>query len=195
MCGAGQVAAFRTGVHQLARQRHGRLDAALEGLGAQFTHIGIGVVLGGQEQEAHLPSLFHFADGVLERAPGRRATGAIADDLPVYAYDQGKARFTGFEAELAARLTAPRAAWIMIPAAFVDDTVDQLAAHLEPGDVVIDGGNSYYRDDIRRSAAAAAKGIDYLDVGTSGGVWGLEVGYCTMVGGSAEAARLLATIK
>jgi 6-phosphogluconate dehydrogenase len=85
--------------------------------------------------------------------------------------------------DFASKLTPPRTAWLMIPAAFVDGTLDELAPHLAQNDVVIDGGNSYYIDDIHRFQRMAAKGIDYVDVGTSGGVWGLERGYCMMIGG------------
>jgi 6-phosphogluconate dehydrogenase len=85
------------------------------------------------------------------------------------------------------RLTTPRAAWIMVPAAFVGSTVDGLAALMGPGDTIVDGGNSYYRDDIARSSALAADGIRYVDVGTSGGVFGLERGFCLMIGGERAA--------
>src|SRR5262245_3071746 len=81
------------------------------------------------------------------------------------------------------KLEKPRAVWIMIPAAVVDSQIERLSPLLDAGDVLIDGGNSYYHDDLRRSAALADKGIDYLDVGTSGGVFGLERGYCLMIGG------------
>ncbi len=95
-------------------------------------------------------------------------------------------------AALAAQLTPPRAAWIMVPAgAPTEDTVAALAEHFSAGDVLIDGGNSYFKDDVRRAAMLAPCGIRYLDVGTSGGVWGLERGYCLMVGGDAEAAQRL----
>ncbi len=94
-------------------------------------------------------------------------------------------------AELVAQMTAPRAVWLMVPAGLVDQTLDQLVPLLEAGDTVIDGGNSYYRDDIRRAEALKAKGLHYLDVGTSGGVAGLDRGYCLMVGGeSATFAQL-----
>jgi 6-phosphogluconate dehydrogenase len=86
-------------------------------------------------------------------------------------------------ADFVAELDAPRAIWIMVPAGFVQDTLDQLSPLLEPGDMVIDGGNSYYRDDIHRAAALREQGIHYLDCGTSGGVWGLDRGYCLMIGG------------
>ncbi len=93
--------------------------------------------------------------------------------------------------EFASKLTVPRNAWVMVPAAITDKVVDELASHLESGDTIIDGGNSYFRDDRRRSARLKPKGIHYLDVGTSGGVWGLERGYCMMIGGDKEAVDRL----
>ena len=94
-------------------------------------------------------------------------------------------------AEFVQKLKAPRAVWLMVPAAAVDDTLTELVPLLEAGDIVIDGGNSYYIDDIRRSQALTEKGIRYLDVGTSGGVWGLERGYCMMIGGDVAAVKHL----
>ncbi len=94
-------------------------------------------------------------------------------------------------ADLVSRLDAPRVVWLMVPAASVDATLADLVPHLGPGDVVVDGGNSYYHDDIRRSKGLAAKGIEYLDCGTSGGVWGLERGYCLMIGGPDDAVDRL----
>jgi 6-phosphogluconate dehydrogenase len=93
--------------------------------------------------------------------------------------------------ELIGKLRAPRSLWLMVPAAVVDETIEKVRDLLEPGDTLIDGGNSYYVDDIRRSKALAAKGIRYVDVGTSGGVWGLERGYCMMIGGRQDAVRQL----
>jgi 6-phosphogluconate dehydrogenase len=89
-------------------------------------------------------------------------------------------------AEFAKSLNKPRAVWLMVPAGAVDKTIADLLPHLERGDVLIDGGNSYYVDDIRRASELAAAGIHYVDVGTSGGVWGLERGYCMMIGGETE---------
>ena len=97
-------------------------------------------------------------------------------------------------AELAAKMTKPRAIWLMVPAAIVDQELEQLQSHLEAGDIVIDGGNSYYRDDIRRAEALTAAGLHYVDVGTSGGVEGIRRGYCLMIGGEAEVVERLTPI-
>ena len=90
-----------------------------------------------------------------------------------------------------AQLSQPRAVWLMVPAAVVDETIGQLLPLLAPGDILIDGGNSYYVDDIRRAKSLAERAIHYVDVGTSGGVWGLERGYCMMIGGEPEIVRHL----
>ena len=86
-------------------------------------------------------------------------------------------------ADFVQKLAKPRVVWLMVPAAVVDQTIGDLLSHLERDDILIDGGNSYYIDDIRRAKELAPKGIHYVDVGTSGGVWGLERGYCMMIGG------------
>jgi len=88
-------------------------------------------------------------------------------------------------------LTKPRAVWLMVPTAAVDSVIANLLPHLERGDILIDGGNSYYIDDIRRAKELTAKGIRYVDVGTSGGVWGLERGYCMMIGGDTAVVKHL----
>lgn len=94
-------------------------------------------------------------------------------------------------ADLVSKLETPRAVWIMVPAAFVDSTLEQLIPLLSKDDVVIDGGNSHYHDDIRRMKTLSEKGIHYVDVGTSGGVWGLERGYCQMIGGEPAVVKRL----
>lgn len=95
-------------------------------------------------------------------------------------------------ADLAQKLAPPRAAWIMVPAGDItENTVAELAGHFAAGDVIVDGGNSNFKDDVRRAKALSARGLHYLDAGTSGGVWGLERGYCLMVGGDVEAAKRL----
>ena len=107
-------------------------------------------------------------------------TTATARDA--FANETGAIAASSLE-NLAERLKRPRAIWLMVPAAAVDPTVDGLGQALDKGDILIDGGNSYYVDDIRRARAFAARGVHYVDCGTSGGVWGLERGYCLMIGG------------
>src|ERR1700675_2948832 len=97
-------------------------------------------------------------------------------------------------ADVVKKLETPRAIWLMMPAAVVDDTIADLSPHLEAGDILIDGGNSYYVDDLRRAKQLSSQKIHYVDVGTSGGVWGLERGYCMMIGGETETVQQLARI-
>jgi 6-phosphogluconate dehydrogenase len=110
---------------------------------------------------------------------------------PVAELVKEKATGAASLAELVKKMAKPRAIWLMVPAAAVDKTIADLTPLLEKGDIVIDGGNSHYVDDIRRAQTLAAKGVHYVDVGTSGGVWGLERGYCMMIGGEPETVKHL----
>jgi 6-phosphogluconate dehydrogenase len=141
----------------------------------------------------------------LGRMGGNMARRLMADGHRVVAWDRSREAVAALAADgaegaasledLVARLDAPRAVWVMVPAgAPTEQTVDALAARLSAGDTIIDGGNSFYKDDIRRARALAPQGIAYVDVGTSGGVWGAERGYCLMVGCTPEAFAHLAPI-
>jgi 6-phosphogluconate dehydrogenase len=110
---------------------------------------------------------------------------------PVEELVKEKAIAAGDLRDMPSKLKKPRAIWLMVPAAAVDNIIADLAPHLESGDILIDGGNSYYIDDIRRAKELAPKGIHYVDVGTSGGIWGLERGYCMMIGGEADVVKHL----
>ncbi len=113
-----------------------------------------------------------------------------ADAVSALANETGATGATSLE-DMVSKLQPPRAIWTMVPAAFTDDTIEKLADLVSKGDVLIDGGNSYYRDDISRAEKLEPHGIHYVDVGTSGGVFGLERGYCMMIGGTDQAVSLL----
>ncbi len=117
----------------------------------------------------------------------------VFDKFPKAVEELSRAKAVGASsiADLVKKLETPRAIWLMVPAAAVDATVNDLVPYLEPGDILIDGGNSYYVDDIRRAQQLAEKGIHYVDVGTSGGVWGLERGFCLMIGGDPAVVKHL----
>jgi 6-phosphogluconate dehydrogenase len=125
---------------------------------------------------------------------GHRCT--VFDRIPKAVEDLAKEGAIGASsfADLVKKLDRPRAVWLMVPAAVVDRTIADILPFLEGGDTLIDGGNSYYVDDIRRAKELAAKGIHYIDVGTSGGVWGLERGYCMMIGGETAVVQRMNSI-
>jgi 6-phosphogluconate dehydrogenase len=127
-------------------------------------------------------------------AAGHRVVVYDAAPEAVRALVQEGATGTASLAELMAGLERPRAVWLMLPAAIVDQTIGSLRESLGRDDVVIDGGNSHYRDDLRRSGDLRQLGVHYLDVGTSGGIWGKERGYCLMIGGEPEAVQRLAPV-
>ena len=138
------------------------------GLGRMGSNMVRRLLKGGHDCVVFDMSAKAVQDLVKEKAQGSSSLGNLADSL-----------------------TRPRTVWLMVPAAVVDKTIAELLPHLDAGDTVIDGGNSYYIDDIRRAKELAAKNIHYVDVGTSGGVWGLHRGYCMMIGGETEVVRRL----
>jgi 6-phosphogluconate dehydrogenase len=144
--------------------------------------VGLGKMGGNMVHRIHRDSdhqvvAFDFSQEAVATAEGHGASGASSLE------------------DLVAKLDAPRLVWLMVPAGdATEKTVGQLAALLEAGDTIVDGGNSNWHDDVRRASELDAQGIHYIDVGTSGGVWGLEVGYCMMVGGHAESVQRLAPI-
>jgi 6-phosphogluconate dehydrogenase len=148
----------------------------------QLGFIGLGKMGGNMVHRIHRDSnhecvVFDFSEQAVSAAEGHGASGA------------------GSLEELVSKLDAPRSVWIMVPAGDpTQQTVDALAELLEEGDTIVDGGNSRWTDDQKRAEALSPKGIHYVDVGTSGGVWGLEVGYCMMVGGPDEAVERLSPI-
>jgi 6-phosphogluconate dehydrogenase len=148
----------------------------------QIGFIGLGKMGGNMVHRIHRDSdhqvvAFDFNADAVGEAEGHGATGA------------------GSLEELVQKLEAPRLVWLMVPAGDpTEQTVDQLAELLDEGDTIVDGGNTNWHDDVRRASALDAKGIHYIDVGTSGGVWGLEVGYCMMVGGHEQSVERLAPI-
>jgi 6-phosphogluconate dehydrogenase len=123
---------------------------------------------------------------------GHEAVVYDRDEKAVASLAEKGATGVGSLQDVIGKLQAPRAVWVMLPAGKItEDTIEQLSGMLSSGDTIIDGGNTFYKDDIRRSKALKEKGIDYVDVGTSGGVWGLERGYCMMIGGPKETVERL----
>jgi 6-phosphogluconate dehydrogenase len=148
----------------------------------QLGFVGLGKMGGNMVHRIHRDSdhqvvAFDFSADAVATAEGHGATGASSLE------------------DLVSKLDAPRMVWLMVPAGDpTQQTVDKLAGLLEPGDTIVDGGNTNWHDDIRRAAALDEQGIHYIDVGTSGGVWGLEVGYCMMVGGHEASVDRLAPV-
>ncbi|CAA9528588.1 MAG: 6-phosphogluconate dehydrogenase, decarboxylating [uncultured Solirubrobacteraceae bacterium] len=148
----------------------------------QIGFVGLGKMGGNMVHRIHRDSdhqcvAFDFNEDAVKTAEGHGATAASSLE------------------DLVSKLEAPRAVWVMVPAGDpTEQTVQQLADLLEPGDLIVDGGNSNFHDDIRRGEELAARDLHYVDVGTSGGVWGLEVGYCMMVGGPEDGVERLSPI-
>ncbi|WP_265067760.1 phosphogluconate dehydrogenase (NAD(+)-dependent, decarboxylating) [Pseudomonas sp. B21-056] len=153
----------------MCSREHQHMQLGIIGLGRMGGNIARRLMLNG-----HTTVVYDRNTAFVENLAQEGATGVA--DLPA----------------LVAGLEKPRAVWVMLPAgAPTEDTINALSELLEPGDVIIDGGNTYYKDDIRRAAALSEKGLNYMDVGTSGGVWGLERGYCMMIGGDADVVKRL----
>ncbi|MGO4322505.1 phosphogluconate dehydrogenase (NAD(+)-dependent, decarboxylating) [Pseudomonas sp. KB_12] len=153
----------------MCSREHQNMQLGIIGLGRMGGNIARRLMLNG-----HTTVVYDRNAAFVENLRQEGATGVA--DLPA----------------LVAGLETPRAVWVMLPAgAPTEDTINVLSELLEPGDVIIDGGNTYYKDDIRRAQALSEKGLSYIDVGTSGGVWGLERGYCMMIGGDAEVVKRL----
>ncbi|WP_448645462.1 phosphogluconate dehydrogenase (NAD(+)-dependent, decarboxylating) [Pseudomonas mediterranea] len=153
----------------MCSREHQHMQLGIIGLGRMGGNIARRLMLDG-----HTTVVYDRNVAFVENLAQEGATGVA--DLPA----------------LVAGLEKPRAVWVMLPAgAPTEDTINALSALLEPGDVIIDGGNTYYKDDIRRAQVLSEKGLSYMDVGTSGGVWGLERGYCMMIGGDADVVTRL----
>src|SRR5437763_12123539 len=145
------------------RGRDRRMQLGMIGLGRMGANLVRRLMRGGHECV-----VYDVNPAAVKELAGEGATGASSLE------------------EFVAKLTAPRAAWVMVPAAFTGQTVTELAEKMQRGDIIVDGGNSYYRDDIERAKALEAGGIHFVDGGTSGGVFGLERGFCLMIGGERE---------
>ncbi|WP_225970875.1 MULTISPECIES: phosphogluconate dehydrogenase (NAD(+)-dependent, decarboxylating) [Pseudomonas] len=153
----------------MCSREHQHMQLGIIGLGRMGGNIARRLMLNG-----HTTVVYDRNAAFVENLSQEGATGVA--DLPA----------------LVAGLEKPRAVWVMLPAgAPTEDTINVLSDLLEPGDVIIDGGNTYYKDDIRRAQALSEKGLSYIDVGTSGGVWGLERGYCMMIGGDTDVVKRL----
>ena len=170
-----------------SRQLDERADPALPGARRDMTSKGTALM------ELAMIGLGRMGANMVRRLLRKGHQCAVYDHHPktVTELASDGARGAASLKELVGKLSKPRAIWLMVPAAVVDASINDLVPLLEAGDMVIDGGNSYYVDDIRRAKELAAKGIHYVDVGTSGGVWGLERGYCMMIGGESSVVQHL----
>jgi 6-phosphogluconate dehydrogenase len=155
-------------VKRLVQRKESKMELGMIGLGRMGANMVRRLLKAG-----HQGAVFDMSPKAVEELVQEKAVGATS------------------LAELVEKLAKPRAVWLMVPAAVVDKTIADLVPFLEAGDILIDGGNSYYVDDIRRAQELATKQIHYVDVGTSGGVWGLERGYCMMIGGEPEVVKHL----
>src|SRR5690606_16478100 len=179
------------------RRRRGRHGASLAPLGAALPGgRGWGTLrphAGGTQVQLGMIGLGPMGANMVRRLrrAGHQCVVYDLDPAAVSALAGEGALGADSLAAFAARLTPPRAVWLMVPAAAVDGTLEALVPHLAAGDVVVDGGNSRSTDDLRRAAALAERGLHCVDVGTSGGVWGLERGYCLMIGGDDTVVRRL----
>src|SRR5258707_3853802 len=144
------------------------MQLGMVGLGRMGANMARRLIRGGHECV-----VFDMSPRAVQALAAEKATGAA--DLK----------------DMVNKLETPRAVWLMVPAGVVDETISQIATLLESGDILIDGGNSYYIDDIRRAKELARENLHYVDVGTSGGVWGLERGYCMMIGGETQVVQHL----
>jgi 6-phosphogluconate dehydrogenase len=148
------------------------------------------------QKQLGMVGLGRMGANMVRRLIKNRHRCVVFDQLPKAVKDLVKDKAVGAIslADLVKKLAKPRAVWLMVPAAVVDKTLNDLLPFLEAGDTLIDGGNSYYIDDIRRAKELLSKGIHYIDVGTSGGVWGFERGYCMMIGGDSKVVKSLDSI-
>src|SRR6202046_5960133 len=168
MAGNGPYGACQLGKKQLSSHKEMTMQIGMIGLGRMGANMVRRLI-----RKGHSCVVFNRSPQPVNELVKEKAIGATS------------------LADVVKKLEKPRAIWMMVPAAVVDDTIADLSPHLEAADILIDGGNSYYIDDLRRAKRLASQNVHYVDVGTSGGVWGLERGYCLMIGGENEGSERL----